>query len=251
MEHNEIELLLVAMDKRKNKRTKLHVILDELFSVAKGARHFIYEWKQVQLLMEKDAALIDIANHFFLNSLLGFKQLAILQCSKLLEENSNSINLKYLLNVASNNKKKYFGKNSNKELDFEFNNDLEKYSYLKSEFNLIKKKRDKEIAHHDKYMLDIYLSKRGEEVLEEVSLVMLEKFLEEAETILMKYYKLAEYPIPNSFNQSISVMSEYGFSFGLQYLEYILRIGLNNLPNDAPEFLKNISLFIKQKPVKK
>ena len=235
MEENDISHLLNEHDKRQLARPRLQKVLDELMKIVSQGQHNLYGWSELKKLFKEENGMMCLADMFFVNiGILSINQ-TILECSKLLEDDTESINVWLLFNVSESGVKEFFDSRMHDTIKAEIVKDRGVYGNAYKEHQNIKHKRDKEIAHTDKKVMT--RSMNDPQVTAEIE--QLEGLLGMVEDTLRKYYKFAGYKAASNFEEHRTWAREnWNSNFDLTELRYVLAVGLEHLPEDAPKHIK-------------
>lgn len=229
-----IEELVQKQEELLKARPKLEKTFSELQNIINRGRQNLRIWEQShEILHGENTELFSLAFRYF--TYIGYLlfQSAILQATKLTEKSRESVNLHYLLNLLHHEAKKNFPHNW-REIQKSVGKDRTIIDGFHSIIDRLKFKRDKEIAHLDRIVVNSeFESENYVEVQELIGL------FETAQTILHKYHDYYFGFAP----KKLQLSKKDKTYFGPEGLEDILTLALLALDDNSHQ---NVSEHVKQ-----
>jgi hypothetical protein len=180
--HDDIMKMVREHYEYLESRPQIEKVMSELENLVIYGKKHLLAWRQVYDIVHSEPELIELAAQFFWLTSFAHIQTATLIIAKLTENNSDSVNLFYLFNLAIHQGRQHFPKNY-KEVHKAVVSDLTELKNVENLLKKIKDERDKRIAHLDRGIISSGL---GDATLIEVS--ELEDILDRIDRILDKYY---------------------------------------------------------------
>lgn len=134
----------------RRKRPKSVRVLDAILEITSRGRDHLKIWESLRALAHDDPALIDVATMFFIMTGLAHLEAATLHAAKLVETQSDSVNVTYLLNEIEAARNQDFLKDTFPNVRSVIAAARERLKQMQETVTRIKDIRDRDLAHLDR-----------------------------------------------------------------------------------------------------
>lgn len=230
MDFKAVTEQLDAHREQQSRRTKINMVLDDLYSIVAETDKLIHLWRQAYTLIRTRPEVADLFSHFLIVTAKLLLERAVVDISKIFDKGKDSINHQFLINLVQYDGGKTLSAEaiaSLKELVTEYDASLQVHSSIILQF---KAKRNKELAHLDKSMLGDVFENHIKIEVEEI-----ESVLKLLNSMYSKYYSICGFNKRHAAEEGLEFIESMGFSTSFGKLIKVVDYALDNAVIDEQD----------------
>ena len=223
----------VLREKEKSK-PKNQLILESLNPTIVNAERQLFRWKELNKTITKNISFSQLCGTFLFEYAVLLKERTILDINHILEENKDSINIVFFLNIIENGRQRFIKNYMWEEAQDKIRNHRLEIDKLRSEYVNVIIERDKKIAHKDKEELGNEFNM----ISKVISIEQIDELLNKLISIVDYYYELFEINDRLTLDKILVVEESIGFKTGINHLVSVVNLAFENLNFENTEIQK-------------